>query len=86
MDPSDNNKYDVNSDSTIVLGKNDKSPDEYGITNKSHRELKICNSYKAPQRLSENYLYLIKTMANELVNCMVTDSKWIVWCSFKLYK
>lgn len=80
------NQYETSSSKTVILWRNDKSPNDFNITNDIHREFNRNNVYKLPRRLSENYLYLIKKTANDLINRTITDSEWIAQCTLKSNK
>lgn len=65
------NKYDSNSNKTIILWENDENLMINNTINKDTR-------YKIPQGLSENYSSMITQTAIDLVNSVIEDSQWIV--------
>lgn len=78
MDLSD---YDSNSSETIVLWANDLPIAERNVPSYKIRKQLNEKLHKVPQELSENYLYLVTKLAEDLVNRVITDSEWIVHCS-----
>jgi len=74
------NQYETSSSKTVILWRNDKSPDVFNITNDIDRKFNRNNVYKVPRRLSDNYLYLIKKTAKDLIIRTIKDSEWITQC------
>lgn len=73
--------FDSDSSETFVLWANDLPIAERNIPSHNIRKQLNKNLYKVPQGLSENYLYLITKLADDLVNRVITDSEWVVHCS-----
>lgn len=73
-----NRLHGSGSSDTVVLWQNDAFPVRTADVDGFPRQ-----SYETPRALSENYLYLIRKTAADLVNAVVDDSEWIVQCSVK---
>lgn len=73
-----NRLHESSSSDTVVLWRNNAFPVHAADVGGFPGQL-----YETPRALSENYLYLIRKTAVELVNAVVDDSEWIVQCSVK---
>lgn len=81
MDPIDN-QNDSSSSKTVIVWKNNVPE----IHTPGDRHRFNGNLYQIPRKDCEYYLYFVWKTANDLVNKVVQDSKWIIQCSKKTNK